>query len=57
MVQCDLPWRSIWSADNPVDLLKDHLTQLVNSFVSIKMIRMRNRTNLGLMITGGVHSI
>ena len=26
---CDLPWRNIWSADNPVEVLSEHLSLLV----------------------------
>ena len=28
----DLPWRNIWSADNPVEVLNDHLLPLVGRF-------------------------
>ena len=39
---CVLPWRSIWSADNPVERLNEHLSQLVECFVPTKVIRVRN---------------
>ena len=38
-----LPWRSIWSANNPVERLKVHLSLLVKRFVSTKVIRVRNK--------------
>ena len=34
-----MPWRSIWSADNPVEKLNVHLSLLVERFVPIKAIR------------------
>ena len=37
-----LPWRSIWSADNPVERLNVHLSQLVERFVQTKVIHVRN---------------
>ena len=30
----DLPWRNIWSADNPVEVLNEHLLLLVERFCS-----------------------
>ena len=39
----DLPWRNIWSADNPVEVLNEHLWLLVGSFVPTKIIRVRNK--------------
>ena len=51
----DLPWRNIWSADNPVDVLNEHLLLLVGCFVPTKIIRVRNKDKpwfddmLGLM--------
>ena len=38
----NLPWRNIWSADNPVDVLNEHLLLLVGRFVPTKIIRVRN---------------
>ena len=38
-----LPWRSIWSADNPVERLNAHLSLLVERFVPTKVIRVRNK--------------
>ena len=29
----DLPWRNIWSADNPVEVLNRHLSLLVGRYV------------------------
>ena len=39
----DLPWRKIWSADNPVEVLHEHLLLLVGRFVRTKIIRVRNK--------------
>ena len=38
-----LPWRRIWSADNPVERLNVDLSQLVERFVPTKVIRVRNK--------------
>ena len=38
-----LPWRSIWSADNPVEVLDDHLLLLVGRLVPTKVICMSNK--------------
>ena len=39
----DLPWRNIWSADNPVEVLNEHLLLLVGRFVPTKVILVRNK--------------
>ena len=39
----DLPWRSIWSSDNPVEVLNEHLSLLVGRYVPTKIIRVRNK--------------
>ena len=39
----DLPWRNIWLADNPVEVLNKHLTLLVGCYVSTKVIHVRNK--------------
>ena len=39
----DLPWRNIWSSDNPVEVLNDHLSLLVGRYVPTKIIRVRNK--------------
>ena len=39
----DLPWRNIWSADNPVEVLNKHLLLLAGRFVPTKVIRVRNK--------------
>ena len=39
----DLPWRNIWSSDNPVEVLNEHLSLLVGRYVSTKIIRVRNK--------------
>ena len=38
-VMLDLPWRNIWSADNPVEVLNEHLLLQFGRFVPIKVIR------------------
>ena len=37
-----LPWRRIWSPNNPVERLNVHLSVLVERFVLTKMIRVCN---------------
>ena len=39
----DLPWRNIWSTDNPVEVLNQHLLLLVGRFVPTKIIRLGNK--------------
>ena len=39
----DLPWRNIWSADNPVEVLNEHLLLLVGRFIPTKIIRVRSK--------------
>ena len=39
----DLPWHNIWSADNPVEVLNEHLLLLVGHFVPTKIICVRNK--------------
>ena len=39
----DLPWRYIWSSDNPVSVLNKHLSLLVGRYVPTKIIRVRNK--------------
>ena len=34
----DLPWRNIWSADNPVEVLNEHLSVLGRHYVPTKVI-------------------
>ena len=38
-----LPWRSIWSANNPVEMLNVHLSLLVERFITTKVIRVRRK--------------
>ena len=38
----DLRWSDIWSADNPVEVLHEHLLLLVGRTVLTKVIRLRN---------------
>ena len=39
----DLPWRNIWSADNPVEVLNKQLLLLVGRYVPTKVIRVHNK--------------
>ena len=39
----DLPWHNIWFADNPVEVLNEHLLLLLRSFVPTKVIRAGNK--------------
>ena len=39
----NLPWRNIWSADNPVEVFNEYLLLLVGRFVLTKIIRVRNK--------------
>ena len=39
----ELPWRSIWNADNPVERLNVHFSLLVERFVLMKVICVRNK--------------
>ena len=39
----DLPWRYIWHADNPVEVLNEHLSVLVGRYVPTEVIRVRNK--------------
>ena len=42
----DLPWRNIWSADNLVEVLNEHLLLQVGGFVPTKVIRVRNKDKI-----------
>ena len=48
----ELPWRSIWSTDNPVERLNVQFSLLVERFVPTKVIRVRNK-----IMTATLHSI
>ena len=39
----DLPWGNIWLADNPVEVLNEHLSLLVIRYVPTKVISVRNK--------------
>ena len=39
----DLLWHNIWSTDNYVEVLNEHLLLLVGRFVLTKIIRVRNK--------------
>ena len=39
----DLPWPNIWSPDNPVEVLNEHLLLLVGRFVPAMVIHVRNK--------------
>ena len=49
-----LPLRNIWSADNPVEVLNEHLSLLVGRYVPTKIIRVRNKDKPWLMIYADV---
>ena len=38
-----MPWRNIWLSDNPVEVLNEHLSLLVKSYVPTKVIRVCNK--------------
>ena len=38
----DLPWYNIWLADNPVEVLNEHLSLLVGCYVPTKVICVHN---------------
>ena len=50
----DLPWRNIFSADSPVEVLNEHLLLLVVRFVLTKVIRVRNMDKPFFMINAGM---
>ena len=50
----DRPWCNICSADNPVEVLNEHLLLLAGRFVPIKVIRVRNKDKPWLMIDAGL---
>ena len=35
----ELPWYNIWLSDNPVEILSEHLSLLVGSYVLTKVIQ------------------
>ena len=39
----DPPWRNNWYAENPIEVLNEHLLLLVGGFVPTKVIRVRNK--------------
>ena len=39
----NLTWRYIWSADNPVEVLNEHLLLLFGGFVTTKVIRVSDK--------------
>ena len=41
----DLPWHNIWSSDNPVEVLNEHLSLLIGRYVPTKIIHVRNKEN------------
>ena len=50
----DPPWCNIWFADNPVEVLNEHLLLLVGRSVPTKIIHVRNKDKLGLMSNAGM---
>ena len=51
----DLPWRNIWLGDNPVEVLKEHLSMLVGRYVQTEIVCV-TRIRMGLMINAGMIS-
>ena len=43
----DLPWRNIWLADNPVEVLNEHPSPLVGRYVPTKFINVRKKDKAG----------
>ena len=39
----DPPWENLWSPDNPVEFLNEHMLLLVGNYVPTKVIRVRNK--------------
>ena len=39
----ELPWHNIWLSANPVEVLNEHLSRLVERYVPTKVIRVRNK--------------
>ena len=39
----DLPLRNIWFAENPVEVLNEHLSLLVGRYAQTNVIRVRNK--------------
>ena len=50
----DLPWRNIWSADNPVEVLKEHLLCWLDVLFQPRSSMYATSINLGLMINAGI---
>ena len=50
----DLPWRRIWSDDNPVEVLNEHLLLLFGRFVPTKVIRVRNKDKPCMTVNAGM---
>ena len=46
--------RNIWLADNPVEVLNEHLSLLVIRYLPTKVIRVGIKDKLGLMINAGI---
>ena len=50
----DLPWCNIWSDDNPVEVLTEHLLLLVGHLVSTKVICVQNKDKPWFIINAGM---
>ena len=46
----DLQWRNIWSADNPVEVLNEHLLLLIERFVPTKIRSLGLMNNAGMLL-------
>ena len=49
----ELPWRNIWLSDNPLQVLSEHLSLLVDVMYQPRSSLCVTRKNLGLMINAG----
>ena len=38
-----VPWCNIWSSDNPVEVLNEHISLLVRRYVPTKIVRVHNK--------------
>ena len=52
----DLPWRNIWSSDNPAEVLNEHLSLLDGRYVPFRSSVYVTRISLGSMIYADVLS-
>ena len=57
----DLLWHNIWLANNPIEVLNEHLSLLVGRYVPTKVICVRISLgltiNAGMLLAGGSSSV